>query len=227
MILTNEPINFMHPDSNLPELGPGLRWSPHHSENEVDNDRSSPGRNYHIVASKPGFYSITGTSDGPITFIGGNSGAIDNGNKPEYGSRVGLWLGPESSSEEISNDEDVADFEAWIPYQEVCSSTSRLTRVRTSQPSYTRHFDHLINTYTTLEGFDFVHPSPTQVLFSMLDSVGKYHSLRYGGYIQQLQVFGQSKHTFLDLLRPEARNVLLSGDYARKSRRPTNKLHYK
>lgn len=123
----------------------------------------------------------------------------------------------EEDSYESTDDGDVSDVSTWIPYQEVCSSTSRLTRVKTSQPSKARYSDRLISTYTSSEGLDFVHPSPNQVLDLMLDSIRIYHFLRYGSYIQQLQVLGRTEQTFLDLLRPAARDVLLSSDYSREN----------
>ena len=164
-----------------------------------------------MVASKPGFYSITGTSDGPIIFIGNNRDVTGNRSSSEYPSRFGIGVRSDSSGEEDSyestDDRDVSDVSTWIPYQEVCLSTSRLTRAKTSQPSKARYSDRLISTYMSLEGLDFVHPSPNQVLDLMLDSIRKYHSLRYGSYIQQLQVLGRTEQTFLDLLQPAARDV--------------------
>jgi hypothetical protein len=58
----------------------------------------------------------------------------------------------------------------------------------------------------------FIHLKPEEVLNNMLGCVRDYHSDVYGS---DLRRFKESQVDFMELLLPEARQVLESGDYSR------------
>lgn len=109
--------------------------------------------------------------------------------------------------------EKPSEFGTWMPYQEYHlppNSSSIATRSASGHPSTSNTLMHLGATGENLDGFGYA--TPTEILQYMIESVEKYHGDAYGQHCRRLRHSGDE---FLELLLPQARQVLLSRDYSR------------
>ena len=202
--------------SELPKLAPSLRWSP---EPESDEDESSSQKRYVIVAPRPGFYNIGESVNSPTVFIGKSlrsTYGIIVGEEDEFDhfrrvDEIGVTkedIDEETIDEELIDKEEVDEEDVWIPYQEFRAPVNRLATTTTTSRS--SKYEACISMASDTHAF--VHPTPEEVLYYMLDSVEDFHSDVYGSLLHQSRDSGLD---FLSLLRPEALRVLSSGNYSR------------
>jgi len=193
----------------LPELDPFLRWSP------VPSTRHKPPlqRRYQIVALTPGAHSLEGPNT-PEILIGNT-----------LRSTVGIALG-ESSESDLSEEDGtpkaahrtkaITGAETkdgrWIPYQEFRPLVNLSLATRQTTDSTWKNRDATNDSAYPNSMNDFSHTTPNEILRYMLESVEEYHDAAYGQHCRKLR---NSNDEFLDLLLPQARQVLLSHDYSR------------
>ncbi|KAL9088956.1 MAG: hypothetical protein Q9165_006013 [Trypethelium subeluteriae] len=197
MSTTPESLNC---PSELPILAPGLRWSP-----DPDDDEDG----YKIVAQTPGWYRIDKETISPRVFIGSSL-------RSTIGIRVGDDGDQEQSDEDIIteniHDNNIEDKDTWIPYQELRGATTGKTlstdlSISARYSKYAAHMDaHPV-------GFGFSYPKPQEVFRHMIESTRDFHSDIYGNILESVE---KPDYDCLGGLRPEALDVLSSGDYSQE-----------
>jgi hypothetical protein len=180
-----------------------------------------------IVAPRPGFYNIGESANSPIVFIGkclrstygiivGEEDEFDrfrrageiNVTKKDIDEEI---IDEETIHEELIDKEEIAKEDIWIPYQEFRAPVNRLVTTTTT-PNTSRSLKWQAYISMPSETHAFIHPTPEEVLYYMLESIEEFHSDVYGSFLQRSRDSGLD---FLNLLRPEALRVLSSGNYSR------------
>ena len=169
-----------------------------------------------IEAPRPGFYNIGESADSPKIPIGKSL-------RSTYGIIVGeedefdrFWtadeiIDEETIDEELIDKEEIDEEDVWIPYQEFRAPANRLaTTITTSNTSRSSRWQAYISIPS--ETHAFIHPTPREVLYYMLERIEEFHSDVYGSFLRRSRDSGLD---FLSLLLPEALRVLSSGNYSR------------
>ena len=169
-----------------------------------------------IVAPRPGFYNIGESAGSPKIPIGKSL-------RSTYGIIVGeedefdrFWtadeiIDEETINEELIDKEEIDEEDVWIPYQEFRAPANRLaTTITTPNTSRSSRWRAYISIPS--ETHAFIHPTPGEVLYYMLESIEEFHSDVYSSFLHWSRDSGLN---FLSLLRPEALRVLSSGNYSR------------
>jgi len=159
-----------------------------------------------IVAPRPGFYNIGESADSPTVPIGKSL-------RSTYGIVVGEEeiIDEETIDEELIDKEEIDEEDVWIPYQEFRAPANRLATTTTT-PNTSRSSRWQAYISIPSETHAFIHPTPREVLYYMLESIEEFHSDVYGSFLHQSRDSGLD---FLSLLLPKALRVLLSGNYSR------------
>lgn len=203
--------------SDLPDLAPGLRWSP---EAEADENTMKASRGHNIVAEKPGYYRIDETSNSPITSIGkelrSNFGIATSESFDRWEiNRQNLDqidLQTDSSDEEGIGDENAAEQYTWRPYQEVCAISAQKHAGKSLSNSH-GHSKHCRDISPGLVDASFTYSNPEEVFLYTIEGVREFHSERYS---KTLRFVDNSGFDPISLLQPQALEVLLSGEYSRE-----------
>jgi hypothetical protein len=190
-----------------------------------------------IVTPRPGFYNIGESANSPIVFIGKclrSTYGIIVGEEDEFdrfrrASEINVTkkdideeiideeiideeiIDEETIHEELIDKEEIAEEDIWIPYQEFRAPVNRLVTTKTT-PNTSRSSKWQAYISMPSETHAFIHPTPEEVLYYMLESIEEFHSGVYGSFLQRSRHSGLD---FLNLLRPEALRVLSSGNYSR------------
>jgi hypothetical protein len=164
-----------------------------------------------IVAPRRGFYNIGESADSPTVPIGKNlrsTYGIVVGEEDEGADEI---IDEETIDEELIDKEEIDEEDIWIPYQEFRAPANRLaTTTTTLNTSRSSRWQAYISIPS--EAHAFIHPTPKEVLYYMLESIEEFHSDVYGSLLHRSRDSGLD---FLSLLLPEALRVLSSGNYSR------------
>ena len=156
-----------------------------------------------IVAPRPGSYNIEESANSPIVLIGRS-----------LRSAYGIVVGEEDKEiidEETIDEEEIDEEDVWIPYQEFRAPTDRLATATTT-PNASRSSRWQAYISIPSEPHAFIHPTPEEVLYYMLESIEEFHSDVYGSFLHRSRDSGLN---FPSLLLPEALRILSSGNYSR------------
>jgi len=175
-----------------------------------------------IVAPRPGFYNIGESADSPTLTIGKNLrstygivvGEEDEFDRFRRADEIGVTkkdIDEETIDEELIDKEEIDEEDVWIPYQEFRAPANRLATTTTT-PNTSRSSRWQAYISIPSETHAFIHPTPEEVLYYMLESIEEFHSDAYGSFLHRSRDSGLD---FLSLLRPEALRVLSSGNYSR------------
>ena len=182
-----------------------------------------------IVAPRPGFYNIGESANSPTVTIGKSLrsrygivvGEEDEFDRFQRANKIGVTkkdideeiIDEETVDEELINKEEIDEEDIWIPYQEFRAPANRLaTTTTTTTPITSRSSRWQAHISIPLETHAFIHPTPEEVLYYMLESIEEFHSDLYGSFLHRSRHSGLD---FLSLLLPEALRVLSSGNYSR------------
>jgi hypothetical protein len=182
-----------------------------------------------IVALRPGFYNIEESANSPIVLIGKSL-------RSAYGIVIGEEddeeiideetideeiideetideeiIDEETIDEEEIDEEEIDEEDIWIPYQEFRAPADRLATTTTT-PNASRRSRWQAYISIPLETHAFIHPTPKEVLYYMLESIEEFHSNIYGSFLYWSRDSGLD---FLSLLLLEALRILSSGNYSR------------
>lgn len=199
----------------LPDLAPGLRWSP---DPEINEHKPKASRGHNIVSQVPGYYRIDETCNSPITSIGkdlrsGFGMAINEEFKQSkiHGQALDQIDLRADSGDEGMDEECIDGEHTWIPYQELgASSTQKHASTSLSKsPGRSKHYQDM-----TLgpEPPSFTYATPTEVFSYTIAGVREYHAERYKETLKFVELSGFDP---VKMLRPRALEVLLSGVYSR------------
>ena len=145
-----------------------------------------------IVAPRPGFYNIGESANSPTVTIGKSL-------RSRYGIVVGEEdefncfrrakkdideeiINEETVDEELIDKEEIDEEDVWIPYQEFRTPANRLATTTTT-PSTSRSLRWQAHISIPLETHAFIHPTPEEVLYYMLESIEEFHSDLYGSFL--------------------------------------------
>ena len=168
-------------------------------------------KRYVIVAPRPGTYNIEESADSPTVPIGKSLRSTFGIIVGEEDERADEIIDEETIDEELIDKEEIDEEDIWIPYQEFRAPANRLATTTTT-PSTSRSSRWQAHISIPLETHAFIHPTPEEVPYYMLESIEEFHSDVYGNFLHWSRDSGLD---FLSLLLPEALRVLSSGNYSR------------
>ena len=178
-----------------------------------------------IVAPRPGFYNIRESANSPTVLIWKSlrsTYGIVVGEEDEFD---GFWRADEigvakkdideeiideeiideeiideETIEELIDKEEIDEEDVWIPYQEFRAPANRLATATTT-PNTSRSSRWQAYISIPSETHAFIHPTPEEVFYYMLESIEEFHSDVYGSFLHWSRDSGLN---FLSLLLPEA-----------------------